>query len=210
MKNNILFFTTLFLLIPFSGIDAQDMGNGDAYADQINKERAKKDQFFKNAQTSPLVPDSIDSFNGLSYYPPDERFKVTATLTPVDRQDSVTLETSKGNNIKLLHYGNVKFNLDGNQYELMVFRNNNLPEFADDPNQLFIPFRDATNQRETNPTGRYLAVELQPGSNEVTLDFNNSFNPYNAYNKDYEAILPPGQNSLMLSFTSGERKYEDR
>jgi uncharacterized protein (DUF1684 family) len=77
---------------------------------------------------------------------------------------------------------------------------------------LFLPFRDATNGRETYGAGRYLldmakSADLGPGSasHSLVLDFNFSFHPSCAFDPRWSCPLAPPENRLDLPIEAGER-----
>jgi len=181
-----------------------------SYADQVNQERLAKDQLFKDPRTSPLSTSSIDSFSALDYYEVNEKFKIAGTLTPDTKGISVMLATSNGGSSSVERYGKVKFALDGRNFEMVVFKTNGLSEFSDSPGQLFLPFKDSTNGSETNPDGRYLLISLPVSGDKVVLDFNRAFNPKSAYKSSFSSVIAPEQNLVGVSFSAGQRKFEDR
>src|SRR6202008_3665179 len=77
---------------------------------------------------------------------------------------------------------------------------------------LFLPFRDATNGRETYGAGRYLldaakSADLGPGSasNSLVLDFNFAFQPSCAFDPKWACPLAPRSNRLDVDVRAGER-----
>jgi uncharacterized protein (DUF1684 family) len=77
---------------------------------------------------------------------------------------------------------------------------------------LFIPFRDATNGRETYGAGRYLvdaAKSHDLGADEETgeliLDFNFATQPSCAFDPKWACPLAPPENRLDLEVRAGER-----
>ena len=71
--------------------------------------------------------------------------------------------------------------------------------------ELFLPFRDATSERETYGAGRYLDVEPPAGDGLVLVDLNYAYNPNCAYNPDWSCPIPPGENWLGVPIRAGER-----
>jgi uncharacterized protein len=180
------------------------------YADQINKERSVKDMMFKEPETSPLTSESLSKFDGLDYYPPDEKYRLPGTLTQSEANETVPLATTSGRTVNVEKYGDVKFKFEGNEYQLPVMKTKDLDEFAGVSGELFIAFREPTNGTETHPDGRYLMVTAIPGTSAVEIDLNRAFNPKNAYSKTYESLIPPDAAKLNSSSKSGQRKFEDR
>jgi uncharacterized protein (DUF1684 family) len=72
---------------------------------------------------------------------------------------------------------------------------------------LFLAFADKTSAAETYGAGRYLDVKKVPGAASVTLDFNEAYNPYCAYNDGYSCPFPPKENILEVAIQAGERTY---
>jgi uncharacterized protein len=77
---------------------------------------------------------------------------------------------------------------------------------------LFLPFRDATNGRETYGAGRYLldaakAADLGAGSEpgSLVLDFNFAFQPSCAFDPQWACPLAPPANRLDIEIRAGER-----
>jgi uncharacterized protein (DUF1684 family) len=77
---------------------------------------------------------------------------------------------------------------------------------------LFLPFRDATNGRETYGAGRYLldaakSADLGPGASprSLVLDFNFAFQPSCAFDPKWACPLAPPANRLDLEVRAGER-----
>ena len=73
---------------------------------------------------------------------------------------------------------------------------------------LFLPFRDETNGTDTYGGGKYLDLRIPKGK-EIVIDFNQSYQPYCAYNAyDYSCPIVPEENFLPVKIEAGV-KYED-
>jgi len=77
---------------------------------------------------------------------------------------------------------------------------------------LFLPFRDATNGRETYPAGRYLldaAKSADLGGDlerqSLILDFNFAYQPSCAFDPKWACPLAPPENRLDIEVRAGER-----
>jgi hypothetical protein len=84
-----------------------------------------------------------------------------------------------------------------------------LPEYA---GGLFLPFRDATNGRETYGGGRYLldtgkGADLggDPERGTVVVDFNFAYQPSCAFDPRWSCPLSPPENRLDIEIAAGER-----
>ncbi len=152
---------------------------------------------------------TIERESGANSFAFDRDYIIEADFSPVSPPKSMTLETTSGGKVILNKSGTAIFAMNGNTYSLSVFANNNLPEFNDNPGQLFIPFHDLTNGTQTYEHGRYLPVN-SPSGGKIILDFNQAINPLSASNQGVSSIIPPAENTLAETIVSGERKYEDR
>ena len=77
---------------------------------------------------------------------------------------------------------------------------------------LFLPFRDATNGRETYGAGRYLldgakSADLggDAAAGRLVLDFNFAFQPSCAFDPRWACPLAPPENRLDIAIEAGER-----
>ena len=77
---------------------------------------------------------------------------------------------------------------------------------------LFVPFRDATNGRETYGAGRYLldgakSADLggDPVRSTLVLDFNFSYHPSCAFDPKWACPLAPPENRIDIRVEAGER-----
>ena len=86
------------------------------------------------------------------------------------------------------------------------------PDDAANPDELFVPFRDATSGHDTYGAGRYLEIAVErdaTGTPAAIIDFNLAYNPYCAYSPYYNCPIPPAENTLPIAITAGERNYGD-
>jgi uncharacterized protein (DUF1684 family) len=76
---------------------------------------------------------------------------------------------------------------------------------------LFLPFRDATNGRETYGAGRYLLDTAKSadlgtdGNGGLVVDFNFAFQPSCAFDPIWSCPLAPPENRVDLRIEAGER-----
>lgn len=178
------------------------------YLARIEDERKQKDQKMADSSSTPLTNDQLKSFEGLSYFPVDPKFKVSARVDKAD-SEQVPVSLTDGSEQELVKYGTASFNIDGADYTLDIFQNNKLPELKDQPGQLFIPFRDGTSGKTTSDNGRLISFE-EPSGAEVELDFNQAYNTFSAYNNNHASVMAPQQNNARRDFSVGQRKFEDR
>jgi uncharacterized protein (DUF1684 family) len=174
--------------------------------------REGRDQLFATHPQSPIPKPDRAGFGGLQYFPPEPRYRVNTRLEPVDDESEIVIET--GGPDGDIHYrrtGQVAFELDAAPCTLTVFW---LVGYG---GGLFLPFRDATSGSETYGGGRYLfdtikntyglALEVEAGSSEVTIDFNYAYNPSCAYDPHWACPLAPHENWLTVPVHAGEKIY---
>jgi hypothetical protein len=73
---------------------------------------------------------------------------------------------------------------------------------------LFIPFKDLTNGKETYEGGRYIDAAILPGYRMV-LDFNMTYSPSCAYNDKFTCAIPPKENFLEIRIRAGEKNHRE-
>ncbi|HTF20548.1 MAG TPA: DUF1684 domain-containing protein [Chryseolinea sp.] len=201
-KNIILIGVVAVVLIAviYTFMGSQDQS---AYGSQIDKEREERDRFMTSSAESPFAKEPA-SYKGLNYYPANVRYKITATLAPVQERQPIVLSTSDGKEQHYLPYAYASFDLDGYNNSLLILEN---MEMGPQRGTLFLPFGDETSAAETYGAGRYLDVVKTPGNNSITLDFNKAYNPYCAYNDSFSCPFPPPENLLKVAIRAGEKSY---
>ncbi|MDN5212841.1 DUF1684 domain-containing protein [Fulvivirgaceae bacterium BMA12] len=171
------------------------------YAERIQKERADKDTYLLTSKESPLSEEDKRNFQGLSYYPVNELFKVKASLELIPAREIVTMPTSDGKEKRYRKFANARFELKGKMLQLVVYE-----PLQKLDNLLFLPFADGTSALETYGAGRYLDFEV-PDGDELIIDFNLAYNPYCAYSDKYSCPLPPRENFMSIAIEAGEKNY---
>ena len=180
-------------------------GNQDqtTYISKIKKEREEKDHFMKTSAESPFG-DARENFTSLKYYPVDPQFKIVADLAPVENKNVVVLATSDGKEERYIEYAFAEFDFNGLHNKLLILE---MMEMGPFKGKLFLAFGDETSSDETYGAGRYLDVVKVKGSQTITLDFNNAYNPYCAYADKFSCPFPPAENLLKIAVKAGEKTY---
>jgi uncharacterized protein (DUF1684 family) len=174
----------------------------DTWKAAIRENRAEKDEYFRSNPHSPIPPAGRGSFQGLSYYSIDERYRFELPLHEYDDPETVTVGTSTGGERTYLQWGEFRFEVDGEDVAVQAYKGD------PDEHRLWVPFRDATSGGETYGAGRYLDLEPDAhhrGDGVWVLDFNEAYNPTCAYSDDYECPLPPNENWLDVPVEAGEK-----
>jgi uncharacterized protein len=178
--------------------------DASAYERELNAARAEKDALFAQSAHSPIPHEQRESgFSGLQYFAPDLAYRVVATLESIEPPDLVQLATSTGEPRAMARFALLRFRLGDSEQTLTGFAE----PYDSVPDELFIPFQDATSGHETYGAGRYLdaAIEQDGDSTHVVLDFNQAYHPYCAYSPYYSCPVPPRENRLTVRVPAGER-----
>lgn len=174
----------------------------EEWLEELRRMRAEKDSFFAEHRQSPIPPDERDAFDGLSYFDPDERFFVEATVERHEDPETVELDTSDGRTIEYQRVLTFQFELDGEPYSLHGYKQDA------DSETIFVPVLDRTSGDETYEDGRYMELEperdLETGD-QVTIDFNLAYSPFCAYSETFSCPLPPAENHLEVAIEAGEK-----
>lgn len=197
-------FLVFSLLAGQRDVFAQDVPVPSAalQRERVMEWRKERDEFFRNHLRSPLPENDKKHFKGLHYYPFDPKYFF---LGPIERyifhidnpRYYATFLTNKGTSKRYLRYGRFRFALDGKPYAVEVYKS----ILSDN---LFIPFKDKTNGKETYEGGRYIDAEILTGYRMV-LDFNMAYFPSCAYNDRFVCALPPRENFLEIEIRAGEK-----
>lgn len=170
------------------------------YRAEIANHRAALNEQFFDVERSPLDSLSFYTWQGLKFFPIQEKYKVKAQLTLIENANVFELPHSHQKTKPYKQYGKLKFELEGKAFELLVLEQEiKKPGYE---NYLIVPFTDETTGKETYGAGRYLDLE-KSSSKEVILDFNLAYNPYCAYNEAYTCPIPPKENNLSLRIEAG-------
>lgn len=145
-------------------------------------------------------------FHGLSWYAPDERYRVTARWIPFIPPHIEKIPTIIGTTLNLPAPGIAEFTLLGKTLRLEP-----VLESPHDTTLFFI-LRDTTSQTTTYQAARFLRTAFPDhGLSEagtLILDFNEIYNPPCAYTPYATCPLPPEQNRLPVALEAGERRYD--
>ncbi|WP_338377183.1 DUF1684 domain-containing protein [uncultured Flavobacterium sp.] len=163
---------------------------------------------FADSLHSPLTEEDRLHFEGLDFFPIDEKFIVKAKFIKLKRQKPFEMPTTTARKPKYIKYGELHFRIDSKELVLTVYKNIDLSKRKGFKDYLFLPFLDETNGIETYGGGRYLDMRI-PTSDEVIIDFNKAYNPYCAYNPEYSCPIVPLENELAVKINAGVKKFHD-
>jgi len=142
------------------------------------------------------------TFTGVSYYPYDAAFRVTAKFAPDVKLPPRVFRTSRGTDKQFYHAGDARFMLKGRQVILPFYTDSNRPG---DIHEISAFFTDGLTGRGAYGAGRYVDVagfgKFPPAG--VTIDFNNAYNPNCARSPHF--TCPVAVDAIPLAVTAGER-----
>ena len=195
---------TLFILVQLNlgfGQQKFDLSAVSKFQKELNAEYA-------TAKTSPLTLEDLAEFKTLDFYPASETFFVVAKLVRTQKEKPFEMETSTDRKPLYVKYGELYFEINGQDFKLNVYENIELSKKKDYKDYLFLPFSDLTSGKESYIGGKYIDVRI-PKGDTIMIDFNTSYNPYCAYNSKYSCPKVPLENDLEIEIKAGVKKYHD-
>lgn len=176
------------------------------YADAITEQRLKKDLDFTNPEKSPLSPEHLPVFEGLSYFKPDIGYRLKARFEPDTTGEPFKMPTTSNRLPLYRKYGYIHFSIRDTALVLTAYQNLDYRVANPGYSKLFVPFKDLTNSVETYGGGRYLDIDI-PLTDTLTIDFNLAYNPYCAYSERWSCPIPPDENYLKVHIRAGEQSF---
>lgn len=167
-----------------------------ALIDDIERSRTVKDSLLRHGDDTPLRPEDVGTFAGLSYFPVDLTWRIEGEFHRYGRARHVQIPDTGGSTIEVERSGRFVFERDGKPFWLEAFQ-------SLQGGGLTVYFTDATNGEQTYPAGRYAAITVSEDGSYI-LDMNGAYNPYCAYNPAYICPLPPEHNQLPFAVAAGE------
>ena len=174
--------------------------NDSEYLEELAEARTFKNQNFLESPDSPVPSDRRDTLLPLPYYEIDPSYSVPAVLSLSDQRPVFEMPTSSGALRRMQLVGVLEFTLQGEPRSLGAF----IPDGTQQITRLFVPFADLTTGGDTYDAGRYLDIDPTT-TGYYTIDFNQAYNPYCAYNATYECPFPPPSNRLKVTVLAGEK-----
>ena len=190
-----------FLLASLAACSSGPSAPDDSeYLEQLAEARTFKNQSFLESPDSPVPSDRRDALLPLPYYEIDPSYSVPAVLSLSDERPVFEMPTSTGALRRMQLVGVLEFTLLGGPRSLGAF----IPDGTQQITRLFVPFADLTTGSDTYDAGRYLDIDPTT-TGYYTIDFNQAYNPYCAYNDTYECPFPPPSNRLQAEVRAGEK-----
>lgn len=198
------FIYGLLLLMVFNFGFAQDKFEKA----MVEKFQTNLNSEYADVKTSPLMTEDFVHFKSLDFYPINEKAFVVAQFTRTSEEKPFKMKTSTARKPMYVKYGEARFEMEGKEFILNIYQNvefSNKAEYKDD---LFLPFSDLSSGKESYIGGRYIDLKI-PTGNTIVIDFNQSYNPYCAYNYKYSCPKVPLENDLAIEIRAGVKKFHD-
>lgn len=197
----------LILIITFSLLSCNSSGKkpipgATEYQKKLNMQ-------FKDASRSPLKKKDLKNFNGLDFFKIDSSFIVEAAIERIQNAPIFEMATNTTRKPLYRAYGILSFTLKGSDYKLTIYQSEDNLNDENNKDLLFLPFTDNTSGNESYGGGRYMDVLITDISteNKVILNFNNTYNPYCAYNENYSCPISPRKNHLDIEIKAGVKVF---
>lgn len=197
----ILFFSLLFLSC--NSKDKRPLIGKSLYQQKLNS-------VFKDASKSPLKSKDLKTFKGLDFYPIDSSYIITASIEKTPDSPFLAMPTNTNEKSYYRKFGMLTFTLKGKEMQLTLYESLEESENPIFEDYLFLPFTDETSGGDSYGGGRYMDV-FKSSINingTVELNFNNTYNPYCAYNVDYSCPLTPRNNHLNMEILAGVKDFK--
>ena len=165
---------------------------------------------YKDASKSPLLKKDLKNFKGLDFFPVDSTFIVLATFTKTENAPTFKMATTTDRKPLYKEYGIATFTLKNVACKLTIYQSQDDLHDEKYKDYLFLPFTDETSGEQSYGGGRYMDVMLTDINKNgvLLLNFNNTYNPYCAYNKKYSCPLTPRKNHLDLPIKAGIKDFK--
>ncbi|MFL5779192.1 MAG: DUF1684 domain-containing protein [Chloroflexota bacterium] len=177
--------------------------------------RDERERLFRGHPQSPVPPAARADFRARHFpHDPAVRFEVavepatdlTGTMGAFSGGAGLALPVSDGGEMRFARIGTIDLPFPEGSRRLGVYW---MSGYA---GGLFVPFRDATNGRETYGAGRYAidaakSADLgsDPAQGKIVVDFNFAFQPSCAFDPRWACPLAPPENRLDVEVRAGER-----
>lgn len=165
---------------------------------------------FKDASRSPLKKKDLKNFKGLDFFPVSDEYVVVAKLIKTKNAPTFKMATTTNRKPLYKEYGKLQFTIQGKELELTIYQSQDDLRDEKYKDYLFLPFTDDTSGNESYGGGRYMDVMTtdERSDGTIVLNFNNSYNPYCAYNDKYSCPLTPRKNHLDVEIKAGIKVFD--
>jgi hypothetical protein len=142
------------------------------------------------------------AFKGVSYFPYDPAFRLTARFVPDRQLPPRVFKTSRGTGKQFFHAGDALFTLKGRKVTLPFYTDSRDPKAVTDMSAFF---RDDLTNNGAYGAGRYVDIAgfgaFPPRA--VVIDFNEAYNPNCA--RSVHFTCPLAVDTIPVAMAAGER-----
>jgi hypothetical protein len=146
-------------------------------------------------------PDALN-FKGVSYFPYDPAYRVTASFKPDPKRPAHVFRTSRGTDKQFYLVGEASFALQGKDITLPFYSGDNDPKKITTMSAFFT---DDLTGKGAYGAGRYVDIEnfgaYPPKA--ITIDFNDAYNPNCARSRHF--TCPVAIDTIPLAMKTGEK-----
>jgi uncharacterized protein (DUF1684 family) len=175
--------------------------------DSVIQFQKNMNEHYADSAKSPLKKKDLAVFKELEFFPINEKYFVIAKFIRTKKEKPFEMKTTTSRKPIYVKYGELHFEIDGIPCQLNVYQNVEFSKKTGYKNSLFLPFTDYTSGVESYGGGRYIDLEIQKGKN-WTIDFNQAYNPYCAYNEVYSCPIVPKENDLKVEIKAGVKAFK--
>ena len=203
MKQIASIFTVFLLITSCNSQGKRPLMGKTKYQQELNAS-------YKDASKSPLKKKDLKKFNGLDFFTVDSTFIVKAKFTKIENAPTFKMATTTDRKPLYKEYGLLNFTINGENFELTIYQSQDDLRDKKYKDYLFLPFTDDTSGNESYGGGRYMDVMTTDitTNNTVVLNFNNTYNPYCAYNDKYSCPLTPRKNHIDIEIKAGIKVFK--
>ncbi len=167
---------------------------------------------YKDASKSPLKKKDLKAFKGLDFFPIDSSYIIIASIEIIPDSPYFEMVTTTDRRPYYREFGILTFILEEKELQLTLYQS--LEEYEDPQYEdlLFLPFTDKTSGEKSYGGGRYMDIFESniTTNNSIKLNFNNTYNPYCAYNDEYSCPLTPRKNHLAIAINAGVKDFKNK
>jgi|SRR5699024_7487381 len=191
----------LFTLL-FAGLSVCVFSQTNSLLEASKTTQEELNENFLNPETSILLEEDFEQFNGLEFYPLNSKYIVEAKFIRTPDEKPFLMPTTTERLPEYVKVGEAHFTLENTDVVLNLYKPT---EFEED--YLFLPFTDLTSGDGSYGGGRYLDFKT-PEDDILIIDFNKAYNPYCAYNPRYSCPIPPEENDILLRIEAGVKDFQ--
>ena len=195
----LIIISFIFSLSAFAQHEAKDKAKA---MEEILKFQQELTHQFKDTAESPLPRSEVSFFVAHDFFPVDLKYRVVADLILTPDAPEFEMPTTTSRKPLYKQYAFAVFIINSVSYTLSLYQSVKLSQQEEYEDYLFLPYKDFTNGIDTYGGGRYIDLR-KPDGDKITIDFNQSYNPYCAYNARYSCPIPPDRNQVPRRIEAG-------